>query len=105
MFHDFSGFHSHFGWYDEKNRLKLTEHANIHIIELNKWDKSQVENDLDRWTRFFREGKDLNNAQLPNFWDDQIATTPIALGQVLAIHRKKSFLFAPNRFIFDLKLP
>ncbi len=67
VFQDYFGFHSHFCLYDEKNRLKLTEHANIHIIELSKWDKSRVENDLDRWTRFFRDGKTLNDAHLPNY--------------------------------------
>ena len=67
VFQDFSGFHSHFSFYDAKNKLKLSEHANIHIIELGKWNKSEIENDLDRWTRFFKEGKDLDDSSLPNY--------------------------------------
>lgn len=67
VFKDFTGFHSHFSLYDDKNKLKLTEHANIHVIELCKWNKSRVEDDLDRWTRFFREGKNLSDSHLPQY--------------------------------------
>ena len=84
VFKKFSGFHSHFSWYDEKNKLKLTEHANIHIIELNKWDKSQVDDDLDRWTCFFREGKDLNDSHLPDYMQTK------EMGQAMAILKQFS---------------
>jgi len=84
VFKNFSGFHSHFGWYDVKNKLKLTEHANIHIIELNKWDKSQVDDDLDRWTCFFREGKDLNDSHLPDYMQTK------EMGQAMAILKQFS---------------
>lgn len=51
-----SGFHSHFSFIDVENKLKLS-----------KWNKSNVENDLDRWTRFFKEGQELNDESLPEF--------------------------------------
>jgi uncharacterized protein (DUF3084 family) len=45
--------------------LKIAEHAKIHVIELSKWNKSQVENDLDIWTHFFKEGKSFSMEGLP----------------------------------------
>jgi predicted transposase/invertase (TIGR01784 family) len=84
VFRNFDGFHSHFSFYDDKNNLKLTEHANIHIIELCKWNKSQVENDLDRWTRFFREGKELSDKHLPQYMQTK------EMGQAMAILKQFS---------------
>ncbi|WP_198262775.1 Rpn family recombination-promoting nuclease/putative transposase [sulfur-oxidizing endosymbiont of Gigantopelta aegis] len=84
VFQNFLGFHSSFSFYDDKNKLKLTEHANIHIIELCKWNKSQVENDLDRWTRFFREGKALNDGHLPQYMQTK------EMGQAMAILKQFS---------------
>ena len=65
IFDNFSGFHSQFTFCDQKNNLILTEHAKIHIIELSKWNKTQVENDLDIWAHFFKEGKLFSLDGLP----------------------------------------
>ncbi len=65
VFCDFSGFHSQFSFCDQKNNLELTEHAKIHVIELSKWNKSRVENDLDIWAYFFKEGKTFSLDGLP----------------------------------------
>ena len=43
----------------------MTEHAKILVIELSKWNKSRVENDLDIWTHFFKDGKAFSLDGLP----------------------------------------
>ena len=65
VFLDFTGFHCHFSFCDQINNLCLAEHAKIHVIELSKWNKSQVENDLDIWAHFFKEGKTFSQDGLP----------------------------------------
>jgi len=65
IFEEFSGFHSQFTFYDKKHNLQLAEHAKIHIIELSKWNKPQIENDLDIWTYFFKDGKNFSRDGLP----------------------------------------
>jgi len=65
VFREFSGFHSQFTFCDQKNNLALAEHAKIHVIELSKWNKNRIENDLDRWTHFFKEGKTFSVDGLP----------------------------------------
>ena len=66
VFREFSGFHSQFTFRDQKNNLELAEHAKIHVIELSKWDKNQIENDLDIWAHFFKEGKTFSVDGLPD---------------------------------------
>ena len=66
VFCDSSNFHSHFSFYDKKNNLELAEHAKIHVIELSKWNKSQIENALDIWTHFFKDGKSFSQNGLPD---------------------------------------
>jgi len=65
IFSEFSGFHSRFTFCDEKNKLELVEHARIHVIELSKWNKSHIENDLDIWAHFFKDGKAFSVEGLP----------------------------------------
>jgi len=65
VFREYPGFHSQFSFCDEKNNLELAEHAKIHIIELSKWNKSKIENDLDLWAHFFKDGKAFSVNGLP----------------------------------------
>lgn len=66
VFREFSGFHSQFTFCDKKNNLNLGEHAKIHVIELSKWNKSQIDNDLDLWAHFFKDGKEFSKDGLPD---------------------------------------
>jgi len=67
IFSDFSGFHSQFCFYDAENKLELIrQHAKIHIIELSKWNKLQINNDLDIWAHFFKDGKSFSLNGLPD---------------------------------------
>ena len=67
VFSDFSGFHSQFCFYDAKNKLELVnQHAKIHIIELSKWNKLKINDDLDVWTHFFKDGKSFSLNGLPD---------------------------------------
>ncbi|MGK5091147.1 Rpn family recombination-promoting nuclease/putative transposase [Deltaproteobacteria bacterium TL4] len=67
LFQDSSAFHHHFQMSDQKLGVILNEHASIHLLELDKWKKTQAENELDRWTYFFLEAQDLDDEQLPVF--------------------------------------
>ena len=67
LFKDSDAFHHHFQPWDRQNEVLLNEHCSIHVLELEKWDKDEVELELDRWTRFFRDGRELDDAHLPEF--------------------------------------
>ena len=60
-------FHHHFQLYDAKNRLLLNNHLSLHVLELQKWNKTRVDKQLDRWVKFLREGKDLDDKNLPKY--------------------------------------
>lgn len=61
------GFHHHFTLYDQQRNTQLSDHCSIHLIELPKYDKQDIDNELERWTRFFKDGETLDDEQLPDF--------------------------------------
>lgn len=58
-------FHSHFQMYDSKFGVLLSDHFSLHVLELGKWDKKDIEEPIDRWVNFFRDGKHLDDENLP----------------------------------------
>ena len=51
-------YHLRFSLYDRGNRLSLTDHLGINIIQLPKWDSGKgVKNEKERWLYLFKEGK------------------------------------------------
>lgn len=67
LFEDSKAYHHHFQPWDRVNKVLLNEHCSIHTLELEKWNKTEVELEVDRWTLFFRDGKELDDEHLPGF--------------------------------------
>ena len=64
-----SGYHHHFQAYDPVNKIRLSDHFSIHILELAKWQKkSDVLDKEDQWFYFFKNAKHWD--QLPNELDN-----------------------------------
>ena len=51
---------------DNKGRT-LNDHCGIWLLELEKFNAQQVENEQQRWIRFFKEGENLNDEILPDW--------------------------------------
>lgn len=66
---DDSEFYHHFQWYDSENKVVLSPHGSIHVLELNKWKFVEEKLPNDQWYYFFKEGK--NWTELP-----EIINTP-----------------------------
>ncbi|CAN2043192.1 hypothetical protein GMMP1_1090016 [Candidatus Magnetomoraceae bacterium gMMP-1] len=58
--------HLNFQLYDSHVNLQLSNHLNIHILQLPflKADR-KIQNDKERWVYFFKQGQDLDPDQLP----------------------------------------
>ena len=64
---DAPSFHHHFQLYDSEHRVLLYDHLSLHVLELEKWNKVQVDEPIDRWVKFLREGKSLDDEDLPEY--------------------------------------
>ena len=64
---DAPSFHHHFQLYDPEHHVLLHDHLSLHILELKKWNKTEVEEPIDRWVKFLRDGKDLDDENLPEY--------------------------------------
>ncbi len=49
----------------------LIEHGGIWTLELNKFQAAQVENEQQRWLKFFKDGEQLNDTALPHWMQTQ----------------------------------
>lgn len=47
--------------------LTLIDHCHIHVIELNKFYTSTIQNNEQRWLQFFKLGESLNDEALPDW--------------------------------------
>ncbi len=64
---DSSSFHHHFQLYDAGNRVLLHDHLSLHVLELEKWNKARVDEPIDHWVKFLRDGKNLDDENLPDY--------------------------------------
>ncbi|MGN7613008.1 Rpn family recombination-promoting nuclease/putative transposase [Magnetococcales bacterium HHB-1] len=68
LLQDAPEFHHHFQLFDATQQVLLHDHLSLHVLELEKWQqKSQNVTPIDRWTRFLREGKNLDADNLPSY--------------------------------------
>ena len=67
LLQDTQFFHHHFQLYDSEHSVLLHDHLSLHVLELEKWNKAQVEGQIDRWVKFLREGKNLDDENLPEY--------------------------------------
>jgi hypothetical protein len=55
---------------DETGKL-LTDYGGIWLFELEKFNTQVIDNEQTRWLRFFKEGKQLNDLNLPDWMNTQ----------------------------------
>ena len=51
--------------------IPLIEHGGIWVFELEKFNAQVIDNEQARWLRFFKEGKQLNDLNLPDWMNTQ----------------------------------
>ena len=51
---------------DEQGRL-LVDHGGIWLLELPKFNAKRIENEAQRWLRFFKDGEDLDGTTVPDW--------------------------------------
>jgi predicted transposase/invertase (TIGR01784 family) len=51
--------------------VPLIEHGGIWVFELEKFNAQVIDNEQARWLRFFKEGKQLNDLNLPDWMNTQ----------------------------------
>jgi len=51
--------------------IPLIEHGGIWLFELEKFNAQVIDNEQARWLRFFKEGKQLNDLNLPDWMNTQ----------------------------------
>ena len=51
--------------------VPLIEHGGIWLFELEKFNAQEIDNEQARWLRFFKEGKQLNDLNLPDWMNTQ----------------------------------
>jgi predicted transposase/invertase (TIGR01784 family) len=51
--------------------VPLIEHGGIWLFELEKFNAQVIDNEQTRWLRFFKEGKQLNDLNLPDWMNTQ----------------------------------
>ena len=68
LFKDAGKYHLKFGIHDLDNKISLTDHLTIHLLQLSIFDEHKdVCNETERWLYFFKkaENQDLNNLPEP----------------------------------------
>jgi len=72
LFSDTGAYHLDFSLYDYGNRLSLTDHLAIHIMQLPKWKSDKkIKNEKERWLYLFREGKHIDTENPPEPLDTE----------------------------------
>jgi predicted transposase/invertase (TIGR01784 family) len=65
-------FHHRFVAYDPEHQIQLSMHQAIHLLEVDKWHKIQVETEEDRWLKFFKESKEIESNRIPEVFQTDI---------------------------------
>ncbi len=66
LFPQVASYHLPFEPYNRTHRLRLTDHFQIHLLQLPKWRlRKQRPDARDRWLYFFKEGKHIDPAHPP----------------------------------------
>ena len=67
LFPQVAAYHLPFGAYNLKHKLRLTDHLEIHLLQLPQWRLTKRRLDArDRWLYFFKEGKQIDPASPPD---------------------------------------
>ena len=64
--------------YDPEHQIQLSTHQTIHLIEVDKWHKIEVETEEDRWLKFFKESKEIESNRIPEVFQTDIMQKAIS---------------------------
>jgi len=59
-------YHHHFQAHDIQRGVTLSDHFNIHMVELPKWQATTVSTPKQQWLYFFKEGSNINADSPPD---------------------------------------
>jgi predicted transposase/invertase (TIGR01784 family) len=59
-------FHHCFELHDQLNKVSLTDHCQIHTLELKKSNKDEIKNDIDYWSWLFSQNQGIDVEHLPS---------------------------------------
>ncbi|MBF0225532.1 MAG: Rpn family recombination-promoting nuclease/putative transposase [Desulfobacterales bacterium] len=71
LFPEKEGFYYHFRLLDAANNVFLNEDCSIHILDLKKFNKSVIANEMERWMLFFKDAKNIDYENPPNFMNTE----------------------------------
>jgi predicted transposase/invertase (TIGR01784 family) len=61
----------HYKLRDEQGRSLHNNHGGIWLLELNKFHATHIESEDQRWLKFFKDGEQLNDRDLPDWMNTQ----------------------------------
>jgi len=97
VFREMNPFHLHFELMDRQRQLVFNDHFALHVIQLNRWDGKGIRSELDRWTRFFLEGQDLDPEALPDWM--KTPEMELAMETLVGFREKEE-----NRLLYESRL-
>ena len=66
LFKDVDNYHLKFGLHDLKNNVSLSDHINIHLLQLSHFDDNKdICNEAERWLYFFKKAENQDIENLP----------------------------------------
>ncbi len=72
LFENVEAYHLHFSAYDKRQKMELSDHFSIHVLQLPKWEsKETITTEKDRWIYLFKEGKNLDADNPPETLDTE----------------------------------
>jgi hypothetical protein len=64
--------------YDPEHQIQLSSHQSIHLLEVDKWHKIQVETEEDRWLKFFKKSQEIESNHIPEVFQTDIMQKAIS---------------------------
>jgi len=106
-------YHHHFEAHDIRNGVTLSDHFNIHIIELPKWEATRVATPKQQWLYFFKEGGRINADSPP----DVLKTSKVMVQAMDTLRQfsdqednydlyqaRQAYILEQNTIAYDLEL-
>jgi len=106
-------YHHHFEAHDIQHGVTLSDHFNIHIIELPKWEATRVATPKQQWLYFFKEGGRINADSPP----DVLKTSTVMVQAMDTLRQfsdqeenydlyqaRQAYILEQNTIAYDLEL-
>ncbi len=74
LFPDVGAFHLEFGLYNREHGLRFTDHIELHLLELPKFqcEVDLLQDPLDKWLYFFRHAERMDPERLPESFQEPV---------------------------------